>query len=250
MRFDVVLLAALRPASEVGLYGAVSVIILTVPIFASSFGGSLYPVLSRAGSADHPAVISVFNSSVRLLFMASIPMAAGLFLLAGPILKLTYGSDFTSATHALMVLSLVLPMRFVNNLAGHVLTAIDRQGRRTAAVIVAATVNLGLNLVFIPLWGFMGAVYSTLITEAVLTLLMIPALKPLRYRSLGILEGSAIALVMGVVVVSVPGGVIGQLGAGAAVFLLGATALFLRDRGTPSAKGGPVAKPTLEGGLA
>ena len=233
MRFDVVLLAALRPASEVGLYGAVSVIILTVPIFASSFGGSLYPVLSRAGSADHPTVSSVFNSSVRLLFMASIPMAAGLFLLAGPILKLTYGSDFTSATHALMVLSLVLPMRFVNNLAGHVLTAIDRQGKRTAAVIVAATVNLGLNLVFIPLWGFMGAVYSTLITEAVLTMLMIPALKPLRYRSLGILEGSAIALVMGVVVVSVPGGLIGQMGAGAAVFLLGAHSTLPPRPGNP-----------------
>lgn len=250
MRFDVVLLAAVRPAFEVGLYGAVSVIILTVPILASSFGGSLYPVLSRAGSADHPEVMRVFDSSVRLLLMASIPMTAGLFLLAGPILKLTYGHDFASATHALMVLSLVLPMRYVNNLAGHVLTAVDRQSKRTTAVIVAAVVNLGLNLVFIPLWGFMGAAYSTLLTEVVLTAFLVPALKPLRFRSTGMVEGSAIAVVMGLVVVIVPGGIIGQLGAGAAVFMLAAAALVSRGRGGPAPKGAPVPKPTLEGGLA
>ena len=250
MRFDVVLLAALRPASEVGLYGAVSVIILTIPIFASSFSGSLYPVLSRAGSAEHPEVKKVFASSVRLLLMVSVPMTAGLFLLAGPILQLTYGADFSSATHALMVLSFVLPMRYVNNLVGHVLTAVDRQNKRTAAVVIAAVANLALNLVFIPLWGFMGAAYSTLITEIILTALLIPALKPLRINVTGLVEGSAIAVLMGAVVVSVPGGLVGQLGAGGAVFLVVAAGLVARRRGAGHSHAKEVSPvvPTLEGG--
>ncbi len=247
MRFDVVLLAALRPPEEVGLYGAVSVIILTVPILASSFSGSLYPVLSRVGRADDPEVERLFDASVRLLLVVSIPMMVGLMILAGPIMGLTYGSDFLAGERALLLLALVLPMRFVNNLIGHVLTAVDRQSKRTAAVVIAAVSNLGLNLVAIPIWGILGAVYSTLITEVILTFFLLGALKPLRIKMRGIAEGSLVAAFMGVVVVSVPGGVVGRLGAGAVAFAMAAVPLIIRNKTGASKDAGSEEPMTIVG---
>lgn len=243
MRFDVVLLAAMRPAVEVGLYGAASVVILTVPIIASAFNGSLYPVLSRAGSVHDPRLAKVFSQTVRLLLLTSIPLAVGLAIVARDVIGVVYGSVFDPAVPALAVLAVILPLRFLNNLFGHVLTAVDRQGKRTRGVVVAAAVNLLLNAAAIPAFGFMGAVYATLATEVLLICMFLPALRPLRVGAQGAVEGILISVVMGGVVSVVPGGMFVRLGAGAAVF---AAALIVLFRASLPGLRGPKASPTIE----
>ncbi|TFB84196.1 hypothetical protein E3O11_10070 [Cryobacterium levicorallinum] len=53
-------------------------------------------------------------------------------------------------------------------MAADALTGADLQSFRTGAQLVAAVCNVGLNLLLIPLFGIMGAVIATVVSEALL----------------------------------------------------------------------------------
>jgi O-antigen/teichoic acid export membrane protein len=117
----------------------------------------------------------------------------------------------------------------VNNLSGVVLNATDKAGKRTLAVSTAAIFNILVNLMFIPVWGYRGAVVSTLITELVLTIVLRRVLRPLSPSFLKpLLEGAAIAVLIGITVAVTPGHVFLRAGLGVAVF----AALYALAHGT------------------
>jgi O-antigen/teichoic acid export membrane protein len=57
---------------------------------------------------------------------------------------------------------------FVNNTWIATLNAIDRQAAFTWAALASLVVNVGLNLLLIPVYGYLGAAFATVLTEAVL----------------------------------------------------------------------------------
>jgi O-antigen/teichoic acid export membrane protein len=206
LRFDIVLLGLMRPATETGMYSAAAVVVLAVPVVATSLVGSLYPALSRSGRSTDPALGRIFRTAAAPLFGTGLCAAATLSVLAGAIVHLAFGSRFADAASMLSVLAWVLPVRFLNVLCGTTLNATDRQGRRAVAVGVGALVNLGANLVLIPVYGAWGAVWSSLLTEVGLLTLMLWGLDPLRPPALRpLLQGGAIALAMAGAVLVVPG---------------------------------------------
>lgn len=230
LRFDVVMLAMMRSPQQVGLYSAATIIVMTVPIVTAAFSSSLYPVLSRAEGASDPELRKVFGAIWRSLLVVGIVAAAGLTLLAGPIVEVFYGDAFGPSVWIISMLAWILPLRFVNNLSGMVLNATDKQGGRTVAVGAAAIFNIIVNLAFIPLWGYRGAVISTLLTELLLTAMLRKVLRPLSPSFLRpCLEGLALAAVVGVTVSFTPGSVFLRAGTGVAMFM-GAAALALWGR--------------------
>lgn len=218
IRFDVVMLALMRSPEDVGLYTSATVIVLTIPMFATAFNTSLYPVLSRATGDDDPELLKVFTSTWNALLVLGCACAAGLTVLAAAIVDLFYGGGFAEAAWIVAALAWVLPLRSVNNLCGVVLNATDRATARTRAIATAAGLNLGVNLPLIPLLGIRGVVISTLVTEVVLTGLLVRAL-PFRRPSLArpLTAGLSVAALVGVTVSLVEGHVFVRAGIGAAL---------------------------------
>lgn len=219
LRFDVVMLAMMRSPEEVGIYSAATVIVMTIPLVATAFNTSLFPVLSRAQGSDDPELRKVFSATWRTLMVCGLVAAAGLTVLARPIVELFYGHGFSSSIWVVACLAWILPLRFVNNLSGVILNATDKQSGRTLAVGVAAGFNLIANLALIPFWGYQGAVVSTLVTEVVLTLAVRRVLGPLTQRFVGpVLVGTVLAGIVGVGVAFTPGHVFARAAIGAALF--------------------------------
>jgi len=102
------------------------------------------------------------------LLLMGWPVSVGIFVLAHPLTPLLLGHGFLASEPALRVLALALGIAFVNNAFIGALNASDRQSSFTWAAGWSVVANLALNLVLIPLFGYQGASWATVMTELVL----------------------------------------------------------------------------------
>lgn len=170
IRADAVLLGILQGPTAVGFYNAATNLVLYLNVLPRMLNLSLYPRMSRAWPDRPEELARLRDGSLRILGAISVPITVGSFLLADKIFPFVYGSGFQEAVTCYLILVPVIPVRMLGNTLGTALTAADGQTRRTIAVSIAAVANIGMNLVAIPRWSYLGAAGVTLVTETALFL--------------------------------------------------------------------------------
>ena len=90
-------------------------------------------------------------------------------LFAEDMLRLLYGDKYLDALIITVPLSLVLFFRIIASVYALILTITDNQSKRVLLVFISLIINVGLNLVFIPKYNFVGAAYVSFITLFVLS---------------------------------------------------------------------------------
>jgi O-antigen/teichoic acid export membrane protein len=99
--------------------------------------------------------------------MVGWPLSVGVVILATPLAGLWSGF-YPQSIPALRILALAFVFAFVNNAFIGALTVIDRQATYAKAAGASLVVNLVLNLILIPPFGYIAASWTTVATEAVL----------------------------------------------------------------------------------
>ena len=74
---------------------------------------------------------------------------------------------------ALVILALGIPFFFISALLWHILIIKNRQKQLIEIYAVGAVVNLLLNLLLIPKYGFLAAAIVTIFSESLITLMLI-----------------------------------------------------------------------------
>jgi O-antigen/teichoic acid export membrane protein len=166
-RSDSVLLGSLRSAQEVGIYGAAYAVYLGVAQLLYSLVVGGFPSLSKTSVQSSGATVKLFiNLSLIMLGVTSVAALTGL-LLSTRIVQLVYGTDMHEASKCLNVLVVALIFFGLERLCLATLTSVGLQNCVLWSTLIGAAVNVSLNLAFIPRYGYMGASYSTLLTEIV-----------------------------------------------------------------------------------
>src|SRR6202165_491559 len=96
----------------------------------------------------------------------ALPLAVGIGVTADSIVHLTRG--FEQSIPALQILAPSVALLFVNNAFIYTLTAINRQLDFTRLALFTLVVNVILNLILIPPYGYLGAATASTITEVAL----------------------------------------------------------------------------------
>jgi O-antigen/teichoic acid export membrane protein len=87
----------------------------------------------------------------------------GLFLLlAAPVVPLILGDSYQDSVEALRWLAVIPALSALYYLAADALTGADAQGIRTVFQVLAAILNVGLNLILIPAYSWRGAAWATI----------------------------------------------------------------------------------------
>jgi len=154
--------------------------IATMPIF--SIRDAAMPRLFERGRQGLAGASELANRLMKRSLVISVVAAAGMFLLA-PVLPLVVGHGFGESSEALRWLCLIPVFRSVHQMTGSAITGAGMQRYRTASQLAAASLNLVLNLWFIPHWGWHGAAWSSLITDG--------ALAAANWTMLRVLSGTA-----------------------------------------------------------
>jgi O-antigen/teichoic acid export membrane protein len=92
-------------------------------------------------------------------------------LLLAPFIPRLVGRDFSGVLVALRWLCWIPLLRGIHRATGSALTGSGRQNLRTAAQVTVALVNLLLNLWWIPVFGWIGAAWSSLASDGLLAVL-------------------------------------------------------------------------------
>lgn len=100
-------------------------------------------------------------------------------LIAFAILGLTrvFGDRYQDAVLILVVLSLAVPLRFVSNSAGAVLSTKENVQRKLAIMLAVAAVSLPLNITLVSTFGALGAAYALVLCEGILLIMFLSGAK-------------------------------------------------------------------------
>ena len=167
MYIDTIMLSKLRSASDVGTYAAASNIVLALVFIPMMYANSIYPVISRLYVSSGKMLKLAYERSFKYMLIAGLAVSAGVYSISGRIMPLLYGKEYAGSSIVLSILAWYLFLRFVNIISGFTLSSINRQGSRLFSQGSAALSNIILNLIFIPVYGFIGAAIATLIAEII-----------------------------------------------------------------------------------
>lgn len=165
-RIDQILVFALAGSGEAGLYGAQYRIIEQAQLVPISFLTTLLPILSGAWPRDRERAMRIAWRSAEYLTVASLGGLAVALAVAEPITVLLYGEGFAAAAPALPVLGGAFVFICFGYLTGNLILIAGLQRKLIAVGLVGLFVNVVGNVALVPLWGFMGAAWMTLATEA------------------------------------------------------------------------------------
>jgi O-antigen/teichoic acid export membrane protein len=165
-QLDIVLLQLFKNFQLVGWYSAANKYIDAVAWVPQSAMGAVFPALSLLAAGDRRRLVFAYEKSYKMLAILGLPLAVGLGVTADAVVHLTGG--FEQSIPALRILAPSVALLFVNNAFIYTLTAINRQLDFTRLALFTLAVNLVLNLVLIPPYGYLGAAAASTITEVAL----------------------------------------------------------------------------------
>jgi O-antigen/teichoic acid export membrane protein len=173
-RADFIMLERMTDLQQVGLYSAayrVTNVLESLPLMLM---GTIYPLMSRAAS-DRDQLRVVFRQSVILLGAIALPMGIAVSVGAPLIVRLLFGQRFAGADRALSVLVWSTASLYVAIVAGNLLISIGRERTNLLLNVIGAALNMLLNILLIPRWGFVGAAVATSATYFFILMSMMTA---------------------------------------------------------------------------
>lgn len=166
-RVDTVMLGFMKGDVAVGLYNASYRLIDATMMIPSLVMTVVFPVLSRYHGQGRESFLLVYEKSFKFLLYLGILMAIVVSLLSPLIIDIVYGDAFLESAGALRILIWASTMLFVSSVLGSVLVAAHKQMFGFYVNLATIFINVFLNLMIIPFYGFIGAAVTTVVSEII-----------------------------------------------------------------------------------
>lgn len=172
-RLNTILLFNIKGSQEVALYSVGMRLIESLTIISLYFMNSVLPVLTKSIEAHDGRHNSIIQNAFDFLAMMSFAIVAGGYVLAYPVVAIVsdpkYLSRLTSGFYgsdiALQILVFALMFSFINTLFSFVLISVNKQKKLLWINIGAIALNLIINALVIPKYGFRGAAMTSVVAE-------------------------------------------------------------------------------------
>ena len=159
---DIVLLSALAGDAAVGWYSIPIKITLALQFLPMAFMAALFPAMSEYFVSDRQKLARAFEKAIYYLMIISLPVAAGIIILAEPVILQVYTVEYLNSILPLKILMISLFFLFINFPVGYLLNACNKQVTNTVNMGVTVVISVVLNIVLIPRFSYVGAAIASL----------------------------------------------------------------------------------------
>jgi len=166
-RLDHILLFYLKGADEVGLYSAAVKLTEGFNIIPVALMTSALPLMSRYYEVSKNNFDRIYQISFKYLLIFIIPVAFVMTIFSGRIVSFFYGKSFLLSAPALQFLIWADIFIFLGVVNNAILISSGKQKIDPIFTGTSAIVNIVLNLILIPKYGFCGAALVSLITYSI-----------------------------------------------------------------------------------
>ena len=162
-KIDVTMISKMVPNSDVaiGFYSSSYELMSSLMFIGMAISGALAPIAYRAFLNNKKKLIRIYTDSFKLFLILSIPIAVGGTILADKIIYLIYGAQYSGAIPALKVLIWATIFNFQMFAFGLALNSMNLEKETMKATIYSVIFNVVANLIFIPIYGYIAAAYTT-----------------------------------------------------------------------------------------
>jgi len=160
------ILGPTRGPTEVGWYSAPVRILEGLSLVPRILSYALIPTMASLYKSSPSAVSELYRRGSKYLLLAGLPVAAFGILESHRFIPLIFGEKFLPSVSASRILIPAAAFMFLSNFGETTLACINRWGTIVIVSTLALVVNVALNLLWIPIYGYHGAAWATLLTEA------------------------------------------------------------------------------------
>ena len=178
LRADLILISLLLSTSSVGLYGVSARILESFLILGVFFGQAILPKFSQ-DEKNAKKLDQTLAWGAEKLLIFSLPIVGGCLLFAPEIVEFLSSKTYLSnaeqwgSDKALRWLIPTVFFAFFNQLFIFALIAKEKQNYLLGVNAIALSLNILLNLLFLPVYGIMAAAASTVFCEALVMALLL-----------------------------------------------------------------------------
>jgi O-antigen/teichoic acid export membrane protein len=170
LSIDTVMLSYFRTEQEVGYYNVSYNLVIAMMVFFGGFKEAIVPSLSKVFVTDPVQLEKWYYHSVKMIVIISFPIAVGGFLIAYPLITFLYTDVFQPSALGLQILIWDVPLIMFAAFCGNMTTIIGAERKAARINTINTGANIILNLIFIPMYGFIGAAVVTVITDLISSL--------------------------------------------------------------------------------
>jgi O-antigen/teichoic acid export membrane protein len=165
--FATVQLGLFVGGTELGWYGVSHRGVMALHTFVWLYFFNMLPSLARCMMLPAEQLPNLLRRSLRVTAWCGVFVALMLTLLAGELLTIVYGNDFSGAAMPFSVLIWMLPIALLSGHYRYTLIAYNLQRLEFGCTAAAALVATGVGLLLIPAYGAVGAASALLVANAV-----------------------------------------------------------------------------------
>ena len=163
---DMLILGFSRADSEVGLYSVAVKIYMLFKALLSAVITAATPRLAAAWQENREQFGAQAGHVLRMLLTLLAPVSTGLFFLADPLIRIISNEGYLGAAGAVQWLCGALLLSITGwFVTACVLIPAKQEKAVLRITVIAAAVNIVLNLILIPVFGFVAAAVTTVAAE-------------------------------------------------------------------------------------
>ncbi|KKU86433.1 MAG: Membrane protein involved in the export of O-antigen and teichoic acid [Parcubacteria group bacterium GW2011_GWA1_47_9] len=161
-----IVLSKITDISNVGIYNAGQVLIVSLFFIPGSLMMALYPAFSRSVvKSGKKELKKIAEMILKILLMVILPAAILIFLFSNSVVHVLYGSNFTDTAIVLRWLSLALVMHFINSPLGYIILSTEKIKKYVLFDILILVVNLSLGIYMSINYGLIGPAIAIFCSE-------------------------------------------------------------------------------------
>lgn len=167
-KVDIILVGLFINPAAVALYALATQVVGFLQAPAASIGYSVSPTYGEQKASDQLSVASqLYQTTLRHTLLLYIPAAAGIVLVADPLIRYVIGTDYLGAVPVLQILGAYVVLMAINAITSDAIDFIGRAKMRAYAKGGTSVANFLLNVALIPTFGIVGAAAATVVTTSV-----------------------------------------------------------------------------------
>lgn len=163
---DAFLISLMLTETELGYYSAALTITLAISLMSLAVRAAIYPVMSRYAHEAPDKLILIYTKANQYLLALSLPIAAAVCILAGPIVRLIFGDAFGPAVPVLQISVWAAVFLLMNVPNARLMLVNNRQVAAAWLTGLSMTANILANLVLIPWLGISGSAAARVFSSA------------------------------------------------------------------------------------
>lgn len=144
--------------------------IVQIPLaLITALGTVMMPRLAAEFKKDNQiAIKSYLNKTLAFVLFISFPMMFGIATIASSLVPWYLGEEFLPVISAVIIISPIVIFNSLNNISGaQYFTATNQTRILTIAYVSAAVINIIINAMLIPSFGYKGAAIATLVSSLI-----------------------------------------------------------------------------------